>query len=276
MKHKLLFALIMTILIGESLFTGLIPHARGYLFDLLTEKAGPVYFALTLYFGNYLMLELMQSLKGYFIIKIALLYRWTRTHFTVSNFKEGALNAPQRVQEDIKHSYDARFIVWAEYFISGTIVIQLLIINLSEPVLVLSALSYALFSVYVAMKFNPKLTRAEKMVQEEEATFRARLVNKISDIGHLCVANEASLKAAGIRLQYLMFTKVQLAFVSVLPYVVLIPALMAGDITLGTLVKHQATFALIVVNASILIHYYTKLVQGRASEERVRDIEEDK
>ena len=87
-------------------------------------------------------------------------------------------------------------------------------------------------------------------------------------------ANDANLQAGRIRMGYSLFTKLQLGIMSVLPYVVLIPELVAGDITLGTLMKHQATFALIVVNASILIQYFTILIQGKASDERVKEIEQ--
>ena len=276
MRYKKLLALVIAILIAESILTGLIPHSRGYLFGFLETKMGPIYIALGIYFANYLLLDGFQAIKGYFILKLALLFRTERTKSLNSiEMKKGLDNAPQRIQEDVKYSYLSRFTVYAEYFVSGTIVLQLLVINLSEPVLLVSALGYAAFSVYIAVKFNPRLTKAEKMVQKEEASYRASLAEDITNITRLPLANKADLVAGLIKLQYLLFTKLQLGFVTVLPYLVLIPSLMDGTITLGTLMKHQATFALIVVNASILIHYYMRLVQGKASEQRVKELEEE-
>jgi len=275
MKFKGLFIVVMIILVAESVLTGLIPHARGYLFSLLELKGGPIYFALGIYFCNYLVLDGFQAIKEFFIVKFGLAHRTDRSKETVTKLKDNISNTPQRIQEDIKLSYISRFKVWAEYFISGTIVVQLLLINLSEPILVVSALAYAAISVYIAIKFNPRLTYAEKEVQQTEATFRAELSLDATNIVSLPHVNKINVKAAAIRMQYLLFTKLQLGLVTILPYLVLIPSLLAGTIDLGMLIKHQATFALIVVNAAILIQLYPKLIKGNASEERVKEVENE-
>lgn len=271
-KFKYLTLFVLFILIAESVLTGLIPHARGYLFGFLESKTGPVYFALGLYFMNYFTLDFFQAIKRYFITKLALCYRTDRTHEVIGKHTEAVENSAQRIQEDVKLSYTSRFAVYVEYFISGTIVIQLILINLDAPVLTISALVYAVISVLIAIKFNPKLTKAEKDVQKTEASLREEIKLK-NTIKSLDITNTACMYAERVRMEYLLFTKLQLGVMSVLPYVVLIPALMAGDITLGTLMKHQATFALIVVNAAILIQFYTYLIRGRASEERVNELE---
>lgn len=264
--------LVICILISESILTGLIPHSRGYLFYYLGVKSGPVYFALLIYFCNYLFLDFFQAIKSYFILKLSLKHRHIRTEKVINNVKEGVINTPQRIQEDIKLSYVNRFTVWAEYFVSTTIVIQLLLINISEPLLILSALGYAALSVLIAYRFNPRLTEAEKEVQQKEASYRANLAKSLT-LDSLPSANKASLFAGKTRMQYLLFTKLQLGFVTILPYLVLMPSLLSGVIDLGTLIKHQSTFALIVVNAAILIQYYTVLIQGHASEQRVKDLD---
>jgi len=272
-KFKALIALLLFIFISESVLTGLIPHSRGYLFELLESKTGPIYIALGIYFSNYFFLDGFQAIKSYFILKISLLHRSDRTAEVVGNTKDNVSNSPQRVQEDIKLSYHSRITVWAEYFISGTIVLQLMLINLSEPKLIFFAFVYALVSVWIAMKFNPRLTYAEKDVQQKEASYRTTLVDNLKDITGLGSANSSSMKAAMVRMQYLLFTKLQLGLLTVIPYVVLIPSLLDGSIDLGTLVKHQATFALLVINAAILIHLYPLYIQGKASEERVKELD---
>lgn len=262
------------ILLAESILTGFLPHSRGFLFELLEAKAGPIWLAIGLYFSNYLFLEFFQSVKAFMVLKFSLIFRTLRSKKLKSEgVKKDVLNTPQRIQEDIKLSYHSRITVWCEYFISGTILVQLVLLNLSEPVLVIASLVYAIVSVVIAYLFNPRLNYAEKLVQEKEASYREGLVGRASDMFGLKVANQASLRAAAIRMQYFLFTKLQFGLIHVLPYIVLVPKLLAGDLDLGEVVKHQATFALIVVNAAILIQYYTLLVQGKASEERVKELE---
>lgn len=272
MRYKI--AIVILVLIAESVLTGLIPHSRGYLFGFLETKQGAIYTALFIYFCNYLFLDFFQAIKGYLVTKVAILFRGIRTHRVVENLKGNVKNTPQRIQEDIKLSYEQRFTVWAEYFVSGTIVIQLIIINLHVPMLVLAALIYSVISVIIAFLFNPRMTKAEKKVQEKEASFRASLHGSFN-LFKLPGASKAVLEAAKVRRNYLLFTKIQLGVMSVLPYIILIPSLLSGAIDLGTLVKHQATFALIVVNAAILIQYYTVLIKGKASEERVKELDKN-
>lgn len=276
-RNKIIaISLVGVVLIAESLLTGILPESRGYLFGFLESKTEGIYLALALYYCNYLFLDFFQAIKGYTILKLSLIFRSERTEDLIDNnkIKDCISNTPQRIQEDIKLSYHSRFTVWAEYFISGTILVQLMILNMSEPILVVASLVYAIISVLIAIKFNPKLSFAEKHVQHNEANFRTSLIEKYTT-KLLYPANEANLKAGIIRMNYALFTKLQLGVMSVLPYIVLIPQLLAGDITLGILMKHQATFALIVVNAAILIQYYTILIQGKASEERVQELERD-
>lgn len=276
-KQKVTFiSLLAVILIAESVLTGLLPQSRGYLFGFLESKLAGIYVALGLYYCNYLFLDFFQAIKHYFVLKVSLLYRTIRTEKVISEgVDETKTNIPQRIQEDIKLSYHSRITVWCEYLISGTILIQLTILNLSAPLLVAASLAYAGISVLIAYLFNPRLTKAEKLVQHKEANFRTSLIERLTP-KFLYDANDANLQAGKVRMEYALFTKLQLGVMSVLPYIVLIPSLIAGDITLGTLMKHQATFALIVVNASILIQYFTILIQGRASDDRVKEIEQSK
>ena len=275
-KSKWIILILFLVLVLESVLTGFLPHSRGYLFQLLEAKAGPIWLAIGIYFSNYLFLDFFQSIKGFVVTKVALVFRTFRTKKISKGHKNGVINTPQRIQEDVKLSYVSRITVWCEYFVSGTILVQLLLLNLDEPILVIASLLYALISVLIAMLFNPKLNYAEKSVQEKEATYRRMLIKNPLDLLGLGPANEASIKAAAIRMNYYLFTKLQLGLIKVLPYIVLVPSLLSGEIDLGTLVKHQVTFALIVVNAAILIQYYTILIQGKASDERVREIELDK
>lgn len=284
MKHnKLYLAIITIIILAEAITTGLLPLSRGHLFDLLSTKVGPIWVALLLYFLNYLAIDFCQSIKGYWVLKIALWYRELRTRFIKTSLacqlgtnwrsrESLPTNTPQRIQEDIKLSYTQRISVWVEYVISGLILIQLVALNFHEPLLIAFALSYAALSVYIAIKFNPRLTKAEIDVQQAEANYRTGLVANILDISGMSIANKACTSSKWIQTEYLLFTKLQLGLVAVLPYVILLPQLLSGIMELGTLIKHQSSFGLIVVNASVIIQLYTTYIQGKASEERVKEI----
>lgn len=283
-KHnKLYLSLLLFIIICEAIFTGLLPLSRGYLFTLLSAKSGPILVSLGLYFLNYFAIDFFQSIKGYTVLKVALWYRDARTKFIRASlntqFKinwrpEGQLadNSPQRIQEDIKLSYVNRITVWTEYAISGIILMQLFLMNLREPALVVFAVIYAVISIIIAICFNPRLTKAEINVQQVEASYRTDLVGSILNITRLSDANKTCLRSKWVQTEYLLFTKLQLGLVAVLPYLILLPKLLSGTIDLGTVVQHQASFSLIVVNAAILIQMYPILIQGTASEKRVKEI----
>lgn len=277
MKYKHcwpLLAILLVILIGEAVFTGLLPVSRGHLFTLLTNKSNVsgIWYALFFYFLTYFSIDLFQSFKGYLILKVSLWYRIIRTKYVTNCSMNCVTNIPQRIQEDIKLSYLCRITVWCEFLVSGIILVQLFSINLSEPTLIICALGYAVLSIFIAFMFNPRLTKAELASQQAEACFRTSLVSNLTDITLLSPTNSTLTKVAKIRTEYLLFTKLQLGLVAVLPYIILIPKLINGSIDLGAVVQHQSTFALIVVNAAILIQMFPTLIQGKASDLRVKEI----
>jgi ABC-type uncharacterized transport system fused permease/ATPase subunit len=271
--------LLIIIIVGESLLTGLIPHTEGHLFGLLELRSSEVWVALFLFGLNLFLLHGFQSFKAYIILKTALLFRTEKTVKIASRKLNIISSIAQRIQEDIKLNFLSRYTVFAEYFISGTIVIQLIALNLKYPLLICTALIYAAVSVAIAILFNPKLTKAEKSVQEAEAAFRTQVGNscqevdnKAIDITLLGATNNVNLKAAAIRLQYTLFTQLQLVILSVVPFIALLPGYLAGHLGLGEVMQHRATFSLIVVNAAILIQCYPTLIQGRASKQRVAEL----
>jgi len=264
--------LLFFILTAEAIATGLLPMARGHLFTLLAVKEGAIWFAILLYFLNYTAVEFAQCFKAYVVLKLALFYRSLRTNSVIDKIDHRHSNLPQRIQEDIKLSYLQRITVYSEYYVSTLILIQLVLLNLTIPLLILSALLYAGLSVLAATLFNPRLTRAEIISQQSEASFRTSLVENLSDISLLPETNKLVLKSNWLQTEYLLFTKLQLGLVVVLPYIVLLPQYLNGTIDLGILVANQASFSLLVVNAAILIAMYPKYIQGKASEHRVKEV----
>lgn len=271
-SHKAPVLILLSCLLLEAAVTGLMPHSQGWLYDILGSKQGPFWWALIYVCSCRATYEVLQSFKSYLVLKVSLLCRSSRTERV---FKEGLKepsNTPQRIQEDIKLSYINRIAVIAEYLVSGIILVQLTIMNLGVPLLLVASFAYGIISVWVAMRFNPKLTQAEITEQAKEADYRTGLVNVLNPLG-LPGANKASLWAARIRLNYNLFTRVQVALVIAIPYIVLGPLVLSGAITLGALVAHSVTFGLIVVNSSILLSMYLVWIKGTASEIRVKEIE---
>jgi ABC-type uncharacterized transport system fused permease/ATPase subunit len=267
---KLLF-IVLLVLTGEAILTSILPYTRGWLFDSLSIKSSAVWTIILIYFFNNLVLYYLQEIKDFVVLKTSLLFRYNRTHKIIDQKFKDITNIPQRIQEDIKLSYFSRYTVYAEYYVSGIILIHLVILNLSVPLLVVLSIGYAFISILIALLFNPKLTKAEVIVQQSEANYRRSLMDSFN-LQPLTIANLACITAGKIRLGYGLFNQLQLTLILILPYVVLIPLYLHGIISLGTLVKHQTTFSLIVVNAAILIQYFPTLIQGKASEKRVKEM----
>lgn len=269
------FLLMAFVLIMESGLTGILPWSRGLFFDGLESKSAAIYTILAIYFANYVALDFFQAIKEWAFTKVVLWWRTDRTERVAKIAdKSTATTRAQRVQQAIYDSYMYRIKVWCEFFISGTIILYLAAANFDEPLLVLAALGYAGISVYIAVLFNPRLKKAERVRLEAEATFRESLMEKLSNISLLGVTNNTVRRLVAVRAQYLLFTRAQNGIMNILPYVVLIPTYFAGHISLGDMVRHQASFALIVINAAILITVYPLLIKGVAQESRVQDIED--
>lgn len=264
---------LLVILLAESTLTGILPHTRGHLFTLLENKDTFVWTFIIVYFSNYFFLNFFQAIKSYFVMKAALFFRTRRAQKLGRKKPRKQLDTiPQRIQDDIRYSYQYRLTVLCEYVISGLILLYLIFSNLDVPVLVLASLIYAVVTVFIAKTFSPKLTRVEKKAQEAEANYRNGLFKTLKT-SLIHSANFATLRSEKVRMHYNLFTQLQLGIMNVLPYLVLIPLLFSGSINLGGLVEHVTTFQLLVVNASILIYKYAEWIKGVASEERVKEIE---
>lgn len=266
--------LLVIIILGEALLTGVLPVTRSEMYAELAKASPLIYLTAGYAFANILLLEVAQSVKTYVVLRAALKSREQRTHpkiqpETLAELHKREITAyPQRIQEDIKLSYVNRFTATTEYAISGLILVYLIYINWEYTTLIGAALVYAAVSIGVAYLFNPRLMGAEINVQATETDFRTRLcMLSFND------AQTASIKAGKIRLGYALFTKVQVAILGILPFVVLTPALVAGTINFQEIMAQASIFGLIVVNAAILVSIFPVLIQGRASEHRAKELD---
>jgi ABC-type uncharacterized transport system fused permease/ATPase subunit len=277
MSHRAWVGGLVVIIVAEALLTGIIPLTRSELYGELAKGSTLIYLMAAYAFVNIFVLEAIQAVKGYVVLRASLKARETRTHAVClgltnrTSDAEIVPNAPQRVQEDIKLSYINRYTAWSEYFISGIILVYLIAVNWDHTSLILASLVYSVISIAIAYLFSPRLTEAEKHVQRTEAEFRDSLVTSLTPIG-LNPAQEANIKAGKIGLHFNLFTKLQGSVLQILPFVLLTPALVAGGITFQEIMEHANTFSIIVVNAAILISIFPVLIRGKASEERVKEL----
>lgn len=277
MSHRAWVGGLVFIIVAEALLTGVIPLTRSELYGELAKGSTLIYIMAAWAFANIFVLEAIQAVKGYVVLRASLKAREARTHEVCigltnrTSDAEIAPNAPQRVQEDIKLSYINRYTAWSEYLISGIILVYLIVVNWDHTSLILASLIYSVISIAIAYLFSPRLTEAEKHVQRTEAEFRDSLVTSLTPIG-LNPAQEANIKAGKIGLHFNLFTKLQGSVLQILPFVLLTPALMSGVISFQEIMEHANTFSIIVVNAAILISIFPVLIRGKASEERVKEL----
>lgn len=259
--------LLISEIVLEIVVTALFPLSRGYFFNQLAGYTAYIWIGIGLMYLNSLGFDLLQSVKGYFVNRVMLNKRSLKT-FSLFNIDFNTVtNTAQRIQEDIKLMYLNSITAKTEYVISGGILVCILLANLHQPLLLLSASIYAIVSIGIAFLFKPKMIHAEKIVQNSEADFRTTLrIDSFYD------TQSANIEAAKIRRNYSIFSKVQNSLVLVLPYIILLPLYIAKTITMGDLVGAATTFGLIVVNADILISMFPIYTIAKASEERVNEL----
>lgn len=277
MKSKFFLSALIFCVLVEIVATAVMPITKGHLFNALELKSLGAWLGVGLLFVNYFVFDLCQAFKNYLIIQYSMIRRKLKVlelgiGMNTKAWEKGVDNVEQRIQEDVKLMYLNRYAVVVEYVVSAGILLWLLIHNYHEIFLVLSALAYAAISVLIAYLFNPRMKYAEKIVQNTEATFRLNLINTRNLLG-FNEAIHANIKAATIRLQYLLFTKLQGGLVVIIPYLFLLTPYLTGQITLGVLVEHSTVFSLLVVNAAIVINMFPTLTVANASKERVGEIE---
>jgi ABC-type uncharacterized transport system fused permease/ATPase subunit len=139
--------------------------------------------------------------------------------------------------------------------------------NMDHHYLVLGAIAYAALSTILAYLFNPRLTKAQKSIRKTEASFRHAL-----DYMTFSDAQDANIKAGKIQLGFDLFTKVQVVILGILPFLMLIPALLGHTMTFTQIIEQVSTFELIVVNGAILVSMFPNYIQARASKQRVEEL----
>lgn len=255
------------IILLEALLTSMLPYTKGWFFSSLEARSG-IYLMLVYLFINNFTLDLIQSFKTYCTTRYSLNKRERHSRELVLVNNKDVDNVAQRVQEDVKLMYQNRYIVYVEYWISGIILATIIVSNFNYYWLILGALTYAIISIGIAYLFNPRMCKAEKLVQSSEANYRTNY----NILSFLFIANRNCLYNAKVKLEYTLFTKLQNSLLLIIPYLLLLPSYLLGNIMFGELIKIATMFQLLVVNADILIAMYPTLIIAKASKERVEEL----
>lgn len=267
--YLLLFCLLLEIVV-----TALIPVSKSVFFNQLGTFSHNALYGLLFYLGVLVSLDAIQNFKP---LLITLYTNIRRDLITKQYFNRGFDNETrnQRLQEDIKLFVVNQTTVYCEYFISGGIVLILIIQNYHFPFLVLSSIIYSVICCISAFLFKPKMIILEKQIQQQETTFRNMLKyaysfdyiqNLFKDVLTINVKN------AYIQFYYGLLTKFQTGIVTVLPYIYFLPKYLAKQVTLGMVMEQAAIFQLLVINIFILSTLFPKWMQAKASKERLDEL----
>lgn len=254
----------------EIFLTCVLPWTKGYFFNLLTIKAALIS-GLFIYFGNLFLLDVLQNYKPYLIIRYGMIKREQLTYpFFGHDIDHNKLDNPhQRIQEDIKLAIMNSLTVYTEYMISAFIVLWMIVASRHNIILLSSALIYSAIVIIIAYIFQPRMLLTEKEVQRTEADFRTNL-------GPVTLYNTitANIASGSIRLWFGNFSKAQNAILTVLPFIVLFPIYMKNKMSLGDIMVIATTFQVLVVNVTVLVQMFPTLMQAKASQERLLELQE--
>jgi len=288
-RSELMFwGILLSVVLGiEIIATVLIPVWRGYFFDGVEAKNYAIFInGLWLFVALMGMFTLVQGVKYYLAQRLAFIWRKgiTKTLKTkwdsLIKVKYDYNNPDQRISEDAKYMSESAIEVTIEVVISASIIIGLISQMWGDWMLLGLSLLYTVLATGVAMLFHRPLVNREKNWESAEADFRFSLAQIRHKGEKKCTKNLFNQIQVVYydRIKMLMgFTLVSKAksyLMNLVPYLILIPMYFASEITFGEVMKGISQFDLLVINATILIIMYPKVVKALAAYERVKEFYE--
>lgn len=274
-KFVLFTSLLVLVVVVEIFFTAIIPLWREHFYDVLEAKdQDNFYKSLTYFTGLMLGLGFSQGLKVWAGQLVSFEMRKASTKLLFKKWVKGDREIPnytQAMTEALRNATEMYLMVGTELFISFSIVISLIFVNLDQPVILQASAVYTGIMIAVAVLFNRPMVNADAGWQKEEGYFRETLSYIYS--GNDCFTFKEKLE--NISLAYYRYIKVVMYFAlfsrlkgalgSLVPYILLSYPYFAGEITLGAFMKGVASFELIVINSTIIVIVYPNLTKARAS-----------
>jgi ABC-type uncharacterized transport system fused permease/ATPase subunit len=274
-KLVVLSTFLITVVVAEIALTSVIPMWRELFYNILqTKNIGGFNEALILFTLLMLSLGAVQGLKTWSGQLLSYQVRQTATKVMFKPWVKGSRkikNYTQAMTEALRNSTELYLEVGVEVFISASIVIALIAANIHNTALLLAALAYTIGMSVLALVFNKPLISSDKNWQSEEGEFRETLSYLYS--GENCFTFKDKLQQVTlayyryikVAMIFTLFSRVKTNVASLIPYIMLSGAYFTGNMTLGQFMAGVSTFELIVINSTILLILYPKLMKARAS-----------
>lgn len=277
-------ALTLVAIVALEIFaTQAIPYVREVFYTALDKRdLEGFHTGLLLFVGMYGTFILSQGFKLGVARRAALVVREAmskvllKAWVTSKGSLEGIDNPDQRIADDVRIATDTFIKVGLEFFISGVLVIILLIQAMGHPQIAVAAVVYTLVICILAAKFRKPLIKAEINVQHKEADYRLSLVKISLNQGDFTAKQNLAQVVERVKRQLLLltgfsvFSATQNSFSVFVPWLLLAPGLFAGTLTLGEFMANTALFELIVVNSTIAVTLYPDITKTESAWIRVR------
>ncbi len=183
----------------------------------------------------------------------------------------------QAMTESLRNATEMYLEIAVEIVISLSIVIILIITSWSRPDILLAALAYTIVASALALFFNRPLIRSDIAWQKAECDFRDNL--SILATGEDTHKQKDFWKKVAVTykhytfvvMNFTLFGRMKSSLSALVPYILLSIPFFAGGMTLGAFMSGVASFELIVMNSTILLMLYPKLMRARASYKIAKD-----
>lgn len=259
---------------AEVVLTCMIPEWRTFFYGIMERKdASQFTMALWYFVGMVGFLGLAQSVKAWLaqslgaLIRVSLVKilfkRWVKSDMSADNYTQAMTVSAKCMLEDALE-------IGIEVLISAFIVAGMIMSMENGPIL-WAALAYTFGVSILALVFNRPLIYANKALQASEGALRETICSsangnhKFTFKEDLTYSMECYARHIRVLLGYGSFYRMKSGLSVLIPYLILAGPYFAGIIGLGEFMGQVGAFELFVVNTTLLLGYYPKLMACRAS-----------
>lgn len=277
--------LLITVLLLEVVLTCLIPTWRQFFYDVLNNRLVAEFSTAIIYFIALMGgLGIAQGIKIWLGQRVAIHLRTAATKLIFKPWAKGkktAENYTQSMTESLRIMLEGCLELGTEVIISFLIVVILIIQAYSQPLMLSAALVFTVVASLLALWFNKPLIDSNFNWQIEEGKLREAIyaVAHSKDDYSFKDSLQSVVVSYGryikILMNYTLFSRMKSSLSSLVPYLILSGAYFSGDITLGQFMNGVATFELIVVNSTILLVLYPRVMQVKAAYKLVLEFYEE-
>lgn len=274
-KLNLLIIALLTV-IGISIAMQVaLPELRGAFYGNLVDK-DPMYItSFCIFIGWLFVYYIADSLSPLIRGSIGLYLRnWWINKILSKKYLCYGDNTDGRISEDIRTTIDISFSLLVDFIIAACSIIGLVLMVPHE--LTMWAFGYTVGVTLISIVFNKPLITSQYDVQASEQSFRI-LIRKDMSLSQKVTAGYTYVCTTTMRCLYVMtgfrsFVAVKGLLASIIPFFVLIPIYMKGDIKFETLIQGVSTFDLLVSNTTIIVNSYPAITKALASYRRVKEL----